>query len=476
MSQVSSFNTCQRLFEQQQQQTLRIGQLTIKERQVLLRDFSKALDRHRPALLAALEQDLHKHAFEADLSEFWLLYEEIHFAIRELPFWAKPERVATPLALWGTRSEVVSQPKGQVLILSPWNYPLLLTLMPLVGALAAGNTAIIKPSELAPATAEAMAALIAEVFDPTHVALVQGGAEMAEALLELPFNHIFYTGSPRVGKIVMAAASKHLASVTLELGGKSPIIIDESASVKDAVDKLTVKWLNAGQTCITADYVLVHRSLLEPFTKTLKESLVKNYGAHGVKPDMQPSYGCVITQRHTRRLADMVDDAVSLGATLLHGGDYDTDKRYMGPTVLTGVTDDMQVMQEEIFGPILPVKVFDTLDEVIGYLAHRPKPLALYIFSKKRTSIQKLLANTRAGGTGINNVMLHITNRYLPFGGSNNSGIGHYRGHFSFKAFSEPRAVIRQVVPVNPLKLMAPPYGKFHKRVASMLLWLAKRP
>ncbi len=395
---------------------------------------------------------------EVGTSEFFPALSEIRHAIDNLKRWTKPTKIDAPLTFLGTRSEVVYEPKGVCLIIAPWNYPFNLCIGPLASCLAAGNTALLKPSELTPNTSAFIAKLVAEVFESDVVSVVEGDASVATALLQLPFDHIFFTGSPAVGKIVMKAAAERLASVTLELGGKSPAIIDASANLKDAAKRIAFgKFLNNGQTCIAPDYVLVDKSVSEKFISLLSENIKSIF-------NRDEDYGRIINDKHFNRLNNLLDDAIKKGATK-----QQVLNKPFSPTILTNVTDDMLVMQEEIFGPILPVVAIE-ISKSVEFVNSKPKPLGLYIFSNNSAFKNDVLKNTSAGGVCINDCVLQFIHPNLPFGGVNNSGIGKAHGHAGFLAFTNEKPVIRQKRGYSTAYLFYPPYTSFKKKILEIVL------
>ena len=339
-----------------------------------------------------------------------------------------------------------------------------------MSAIAAGNTVILKPSEHTPHASAIMQKIIDDTFDANEVALVQGGIETSQHLLSLPFNHIFFTGAPSIGKIVMAAASKHLTSITLELGGKSPTIVDETADIATAARRTAWgKFLNNGQICIAPDYIFVHRSKKEQFVKLLSKYLEEFYTKEASNDE---SYCRMVNQRHFQRVNGYISDAIEKGAKVEYGGNLKSEDNYIDPTILSNVEMDSQVMTEEIFGPVLPIHEYENLDEVLNEINSREKPLALYIYSKRQKNIDKIMNNTRAGGTCINHNGVHFYNTNLPFGGSNNSGIGKGNGWYGFEAFSNRRGVLKQHVP-NALELLTPPYNGFKQKLIDFTIrWL----
>lgn len=415
-------------------------------------------------LCRALYSDLRKPPVEAWTSEIGFTAAEAAHAAKRLRRWMRPRRVRTPLALQPGSSRIVPEPLGVALIVAPWNYPLQLALSPLVGALAAGNCAVVKPSELAPNTSQALADLLPLYLDPAAVAVVQGGVPETTALLEQRWDKIFYTGNGRVGRIVMAAAAKHLTPVTLELGGKSPCIVDAEVDMAVAARRIAWgKFLNAGQTCVAPDYVLVHRDREADLVEALDGAIRSLFGD---RPRESRDYARIVSNRHFDRLAAMIGAGNGGGGgttgTIVIGGDTDPTDRYIAPTVLTGVPADAPVLREEIFGPILPVLSFDDLDAAIAFVNKGDKPLALYLFSGSAKSQRRVLAETSSGGAAINDTVLQLASPALPFGGVGESGMGSYHGRYGFEAFSHLRAVLRKPTWMD-LALRYPPYtaGKF---------------
>lgn len=410
--------------------------------------------------------DFRKPAAEVDLTELYAVYTEARHALRRLSGWMKPKGVWPTLGLATTRSQLVYEPKGVVLVLSPWNYPFNLTLCPLISALAAGNAVALKPSEMTPHASALMARMVRELFPADEVALFEGGLEVAQELLAQPFDHIFFTGSPKVGKIVMKAAAENLAGVTLELGGKSPVLIDRSADVEDAAAKIVWgKFLNCGQTCIAPDYVLVHRERHDAFVAAARRQLELFYGKDAKS---SPDYARIVNDAHFRRLQQMLEASLAAGATVAAGGGLDAANRFLEPTLVTGAPSDSPLLQEEIFGPILPIRPVADLDEAIAEVRSRPKPLALYVFGDRRAA-RKVLAETSSGGACVNEVAVHFLHANLPFGGVGNSGLGNSHGWWGFKAFSHERAVLRHHR-FSILKKMAPPYQGLSRKLIELTL------
>lgn len=463
----TSISELKRIFELQQKHQFEVANETVKQRKAKLNKLHKAVMKYRPQIKEALYNDYKKHPSEVDLTEIYPVTSELKHAKRHLSRWMAPHEAATPIALLGSSSYIKYEAKGVVLIIAPWNFPVNLTLGPLVSAVAAGNTVMIKPSESTPHATDIMKTIISEVFSEKEVAIVEGAIATSTDLLTLPFNHIFFTGAPFIGKIVMEAAAKHLTSVTLELGGKSPTIVDETANVATAARRIAwSKFLNNGQVCIAPDYVFVHKSKKEAFIKAVKENIKKFYTEDASK---ESSYARIVNNRHYKRVSSYVEDAVEKGANIEAGGNYNSDEDFISPTVVTNVPKDSLLMTEEIFGPVMPVTEFSDISEVIDTINSKEKPLALYIYSKSRKNINHIMANTRAGGTCINHSAVHFFNNNLPFGGSNNSGIGKGHGWYGFQAFSNARGVLKQHIP-NALELLLPPYNDFKQKLIDLTI------
>ncbi|MGF1556287.1 aldehyde dehydrogenase family protein [Paucihalobacter sp.] len=455
-----------KLFQEQQQHQYIVGNATVKERIRKLNSLKKAIqDTYRSQIHETLKMDLNKSVTETDLTEIYPVTSEIKFIKKHLWHWVKRKSVPTPLSLFGASSYIKYEPKGVCLIISPWNFPLNLTFGPLVSAIAAGNTVILKPSEMTPNTSALMKIIVQDLFDENEVALVEGEVETAQHLLNLPFNHIFFTGSPAVGKIVMKAASAHLSSVTLELGGKSPAIIDDSANLTTTAKRLIWgKLVNCGQTCIAPDYIMIKENLLSDFTNLCKDAIESYYSKNIEDSD---SYGRIVNQNHYERLKNLIDDAVSQGANIAYGGNTNTSDNYIQPTLITNCNMEMKIMQEEIFGPILPIITYKDASEILIHINSNPKPLALYVFSKRNFLIDNIVKNTRAGSTVINNNLIQFNNHHLPFGGSNNSGIGKSHGFYGFKEFSNERAFMKQHFK-GISEYVTPPYTSLKEKIAAL--------
>ena len=407
--------------------------LSYDKRLNALRQFDHVLREYEGRIIAALYQDFQKSEFESFTTEFSMLYEEIARAKKHLKKWMRPKRVRTNWINWPASSAIWREPLGVNLIIGAWNYPVLLLLQPAVSAIAAGNTAVLKPSENAPAVAAIIEEMINSNFDQGHLVVVQGDAKATGDLLSLKWDHIFYTGSTHVGKIVYQAAAKHLTPVTLELGGKSPAIVSQSANLGLTAKRLIWgKFLNAGQTCVAPDYVLVHQSVRDDFLKACVTELKRNNYTHG-----QRHYCQIINERHFDRLMTLIDKD-----KIFYGGRYDRDQRYIQPTIMVDVTLDDAVMQQEIFGPILPVMTYDKIDDAVVQIKTLEKPLAAYVFSDRKKEYQKVLLELSFGGGAVNDVVMHLSNPYLPFGGVGHSGIGAYHGEHGIDCFSHRKSVL----------------------------------
>jgi aldehyde dehydrogenase (NAD+) len=461
----------QAVFSRQQANRAAVKRTTAAQRIAKLERLRDAILARRPAIRDAMFKDFRKSPAEVDITEIFPVLVEIKDAIKHLPRWMRPARVATPMSLLGTQSSVLHEPKGVVLIIGPWNYPFQLVIAPLIAAVAAGNCVIVKPSELTAETSKLVAALLGEVFAEDEVAVVEGDATETQKLLALPFDHFFFTGSTRVGRIVAEAAARHLASTTLELGGKSPAIVDDSADLAVTAKRLAWgKFVNGGQTCIAPDYVLVSEANQRPLVDALRAAIAELYGASEDDRKRSADFCRIINARNFDRLNKLLGDTVGAGARIEIGGVSDAQERYLAPTVLTGVTPGSAVMSEEIFGPILPILTYKAIDEVAAFIAARDKPLALYVFGRDGDRIDAIIANTTAGGTCVNNTLIHFANQNLPFGGVGASGMGNYHGFHGFKAFSHERAVLRQGN-IDVSKQVYPPYTS---KVQTMLKWMTR--
>lgn len=423
---------------------------TADARLAALEQLRLALIRREGQLMDALKRDLNKAPMETYLSEIGLVLEEIRFHKKHLRTWMKRRAVPTPLAQFPARSFLEPEPYGVALIMSPWNYPVQLCLSPLVGAISGGNCAVVKPSAYAPATSAALAALLGELFAPEYIAVVEGGREENSALLEEPFDYIFFTGSVAVGKVVMEAAARHLTPVTLELGGKSPVIVDETADIALAARRIAFgKVLNAGQTCVGPDYLLLQEKVQGPFIAAFRAAL-EEFFPQGDYRDLPT----IISEKHYRRVKGLLE-----GAKVLAGGGTDDDCRFVEPTLLGDVPLDSPVMQEEIFAPILPVIPYRDLEDAIRLIRSRPKPLALYLFTSDRAVEGRVLRACSFGGGCINDTVIHLATSHLPFGGIGESGMGSYHGRSSFDTFTHYRSIVKKSTWLD-LPMRYHPYGE----------------
>ena len=449
-----------RVFALQQQHHWEVARTNTSQRITKLRRLYDAILRRRSEIEAALWADLRKGPTEVSVTELGVILHEIRHAIHHLQSWMTPKRVGSSLTLFRTHSEIIYEPKGVCLILAPWNFPFNLSFDPLVSAIAAGNCVILKPSEFSPNSNAVMRQIVMECFPPGEISLFEGDATVAQELLSMPFNHIFFTGSPQVGKIVMRAAAEHLASVTLELGGKSPVIVDESADLDTAAAKIAwLKVINGGQTCIAPDYVLVHESLHDALLKKLKTKIEQFYGHTPEQRQQGPDMCRLINNRHYNRVKGLMDDAVQRGAQVSFGGETDETDRYIAPTILSKIPEEAKIWEEEIFGPVLLVRTYQTLDQAISYINAQPKALSMYIFCTEDRRTSKIIGETRCGGVTVNDCGPHFYNSELPFGGSNNSGIGKCHGEFGFLEFTNQRGILYQARRMPTTKFFLPPYG-----------------
>jgi aldehyde dehydrogenase (NAD+) len=467
----SQLDEMKRVFRLQQVHSKIIRLESSTERMAKLKRLKAWIESNRSDIQDAIFRDFNKPKEEVDLTEIFALLTEINHTLKHLKDWMKPQSVRTPLTLLGTKSHIQLEAKGVCLLIAPWNYPFQLAIGPLISALAAGNTAIIKPSEMTPNTSDLIQKMISELFDEQEVAVFQGDAKVSQHLLELPFDHIFFTGSPAIGKVVMTAAAKNLSSVTLELGGKSPTIVDDSSDLADAAEKIVYgKFLNNGQTCIAPDYLLVHARVEHGLIEEIKKQIKRMFNENGQGIEHSTAYARIVNERHFLRLLSLLDDAMEKGAKLVTGGNHKLLDRYFEPTVISQTPGNARVLDEEIFGPILPIVVYEDVQEAIDFINAKPKPLALYIFSKSEFNKSLILKNTSAGGVCINDCLVHFMNLDLPFGGVNNSGIGKSHGFYGFKEFSNEKSVLSQRIGKTSLKSLYPPYTAFSRKAIDLLL------
>ncbi|MAZ47016.1 MAG: aldehyde dehydrogenase family protein [Halobacteriovoraceae bacterium] len=421
---------------------------------------------HQTEIESALKEDFSKAPAETLLTEVMPVIAMINLTVKKLKRWMKPKRISSSLLFFGTSSSISYEAKGQVLIISPWNYPFQLNLYPILTAFSAGNTVMIKPSEYTPQTNKIIGKLISEVFDENEICLFEGEVEVTNILMEQAFDHVFFTGSTSVGKIIMEKASKHLTSVSLELGGKSPAIIADDFSLRTAAERVVWgKFVNAGQTCVAPDYILIHKDRSAEFVTAVKEQIENRYGNQFTQNE---DFCQIITQRHAQRLKDLVQDAKSKGAKVLFGGHLFENRKFE-PTILIDVNESMQVMQEEIFGPILPIVTVDSKADMVKFIQRLDNPLAMYLFSEDKEVIEFFRQNTQSGGLGINETLLHVAHSRLPFGGAGKSGHGRYHGHEGFIEFSNQRAVLKRKFD-GKMSYFYPPYTEKLKALIDMTL------
>ncbi len=415
-----------------------------------LKRLKKGIIQNETAIGEALKKDLSKSSYESYLTEVGVVLAEIRLASRHLKSWARPRRVKTPFYLWFASSRIYCEPYGRALIIAPWNYPFLLSISPLIGSIAAGNCNVLKPSEYAPHTAAIMAEIMASHFDSRYLAVIEGDGHTGEALLKERFDYIFFTGSVTVGKTVMSAAAKYLTPVTLELGGKNPCIVDQDVNLDPTARRIVFgKFINAGQTCVAPDYLLVHQSNKQKLLDLIRKYLNRFYGE---SPRKSPDFARIINRRHFNRLRALLEKG-----DVIIGGQSDPQDLYIAPTVISNLSWDDPVMQDEIFGPILPVLEFEDLSEVISSLNSRPKPLALYVFSNQPENYQKVIDEVSFGSGCINDTVVQFANPHLPFGGVGSSGMGGYHGKASFDNFSHQKSILKKSFTFDP-PLRYPPY------------------
>lgn len=442
----------QELFSRQKAYFASGETLDINKRIVSLLNLKQALQSHEQDILAALKADFSKCPFDTYTTELLMVCNEIDSFVHHLEKWNKPKRVSAGIFNFPAKGRIYHQPFGVVLIISPWNYPFMLAMSPLVGAIAAGNCVTLKPSSQTSHTAEIIRVIVSETFLPDHVQVMLGGHRVSDTLLELPYDFIFFTGSPKVGKKVMAKAAEHLTPVVLELGGKSPCIVDNTANLKQAAKRIVWgKFVNAGQTCVAPDYLLVEKEVKDQLLTYMKQYIRDFYYTAGGR--LSNDFPQIINQKHMERLTALLEDG-----TIFCGGAADAQTRKIEPTILVDVPLDSAVMQEEIFGPVLPVVTFSDLSEAIGWINSKPKPLALYFFSTDRKRIKTVLSHTSSGGGCINDTIMHVSSDKLPFGGVGNSGMGIYHGKYSFDTFSNIRSVLHKS-PKWEINLKYPPHA-----------------
>lgn len=425
----------------------------IRDRLDALVALRNSIRAHEAEILDAMKLDLHKPEFEAYATEIGIVLDSIGHVLARLPLWAKPRKVHTPLVQFGGSSRILWEPYGTVLIIGPFNYPFQLVMEPLVSAVAAGNCAVLKPSSSTPHVSDVIRAVVADAFEKGYVSVVEGGREAMTGLLAEPFDYIFFTGSAAAGRAVMTAAARNLTPVTLELGGKSPCIVHRDAKLPMACRRIAWgKFLNAGQTCVAPDYLLVHRSLREKLLAGLKDTITEFYGT---EPIESPDFGRIVNERAAQRLSDILQKDA---AHIVAGGRCEPQECYVAPTLLDDVLPTDACMQEELFGPILPILYYDDIEEAIRFINARPKPLALYVFTESRRISRQVLQGTTSGGACVNDTINHLATPYLPFGGVGESGMGAYHGRFGFETFSHAKGVLTKTTRFNAQPVF-PPFG-----------------
>jgi aldehyde dehydrogenase (NAD+) len=428
---------------------------------------------NRGKIHKAAFEDFRKPAAEVDGTEIFHVLSEIKLAIENVERWAQPRKIDAPITMLGTRSFIQHEPRGTCLILSPWNYPFSLAVGPLVSALAAGNNVILKPSELTPNVSALIRRMSEEIFDPNVVVVIEGGVDVSQKLLSLPFDHIFFTGSPAIGKVVMRAAAEHLTSVTLELGGKSPTVVTGSANIQEAALRIAVaKFVNNGQTCVAPDYILAEKKIADELVQALITQTKKLFLGSEGSFETSSSYCRIINQKHFDRLTELIQDAIAGGAKIKFSGDVNREDRFIHPVIMTDVSTSSRLMEEEIFGPLLPIVTYENLEEAIRLINSKPKALALYIFSNRSSDHNKILTATSSGGVCINECAIHFLHHNLPFGGVNNSGIGKSHGHYGFLAFSNEKPVMKQRHGWTTIQPFYPPYTVWSQRLMDWFLKL----
>ncbi|WZE72647.1 aldehyde dehydrogenase [Macrococcus sp. CCM 2573] len=428
----------------------------IKFRKKYLKALKKSIKKHEPDILDALKSDLGKNKVEAYATEVGFVMKELSYIIKELKNWAKTKSVTTPMMQFPAKSFIKYEPYGTVLIIGPFNYPFQLVMSPLIGALAAGNCAVVKPSEMTPQTSMVVQEILEEVFPEDYVKVIQGEKEVTSQLLDERFDYIFFTGSTKVGQIVYEKASKHLTPVTLELGGKSPVIIDDTANLKVAAERIAFgKFMNAGQTCVSPDYILIDNEIKVKFVKALQATIQEFYGA---QIEQSEDFGRIVNDNHFNRLVNIIEDSRQ---QVIYGGESNADELFVAPTIILDPKLSDSVMQQEIFGPILPIIGYDTFNEVYDIVEQYEKPLALYLFTEDSDQITAVFNRLSFGGGCVNDTILHLANPNLPFGGVGHSGIGSYHGKYSFELFSHEKSYITKSTKLES-GLLFPPYkGKF---------------
>jgi len=448
----------------------KLRHVSLFERKKHLKSIYNWIKNNEQLIIDAVYADLKKCEQDVLLSEIRTVISEIKDARRNLRFWAAEEKKSAPISLLGTKAWTQKEPKGKALIIAPWNFPFQLAIGPMVSAIAAGCTITLKPSEHTPATEKLISRMVGEIFRPEHVQVVTGGVSETTHLLNLKWDHIFFTGSPQVGKIVMKAAAQNLTSVTLELGGENPVIIDETANIKDTAQKLIWgKMFNGGQSCVSPNTIFVHQSKKQTLIDQLKKEL-NNYLEN--KPSIETNhFPRIVNENHSQRIDQLINKSIEEGAKKITNETNDITQSFIAPTLLELNSIDASICDEEIFGPVLPILEYNDLRQVLEVIEKREKPLAFYIFSKRRKNIDLILKNSSAGTTVINDTTIQFTHQHLPFGGVNGSGIGKAHGVYGYKEFTNERAVLKQRRGWTMPKLIYPPYGKFQKFLIRFVTW-----
>ncbi len=434
----------------------------ISYRILMLKKLKEEIIKSEKEIEEALYLDLHKSSVESYITEVGFVLSEINLCIKKLKKWSKPKRVSSSIACFPSKARIISEPYGLCLIISPWNYPFQLLISPLIGAISAGNCAIVKPSEHSPNTSKIIKKILDRVFEHEYVFTALGEKEVSQELLEKEFDYIFFTGSSSLGKLVMEKASKHLTPTTLELGGKSPCIVDKDANVEVSAKRIAFgKFLNAGQTCIAPDYLFVHKDIKDVFVKEIIKSIKEFYSEESIN---SKDYGRIINQGHFLRLRKMLDDG-----KVIYGGDFNEEEKFISPTLIEDILLDSDLLKEEIFGPILPIISFENIDTLIQELRVKPKPLALYVFSQNKKVQDKINENISSGGVCVNDTIMHIVPQTLPFGGVGNSGMGSYHGKKSFETFSHKRSILKRKTWLD-IALRYPPFTESKKKIVKKVL------
>ncbi|MCB9257986.1 MAG: aldehyde dehydrogenase family protein [Ignavibacteriales bacterium] len=458
------------IFNKQNQLKNKLRLSSSKERIAKLNNILNWILNNRANIKTALQKDFRKSGEETDITEIYPLVSEIRNVKKNLRKWMKPNFVKRSIIYLTHSAFVKYESKGVVLIISTWNYPFLLSIGPLISAIAAGNPAIIKPSEISPNTSELISKMILELFPNKEIAVVQGDKAVSTELLKLPFDHIFFTGSTEIGKIVAKAASENLSDYTLELGGKSPVIVEKSASLKSTAEKIVWgKYLNKGQTCVAPDYILIDKDIRNSFTELLVNNIKKYYGNNHQEVETNLNYARIINEKHHSRLVEIIENTKQNDGQILYGGKYDSENYFIEPTIILTNCEGCKISEEEIFGPILPIVEYTNLDEAIQWINKRNPPLSIYIFSNNKIGIDKVINSTHSGGIGLNELVIHFSHPHLPFGGVRHSGIGRSHGFAGFKEFSYERSFIK-AGKLNFLKIIYPPYNNRKRKIVDFFV------